>query len=126
MKTKAFLSAGRMILLVLATFFTLGFTACSSDDDETNTNSLVGTWSREYNNGKEIVNETYQFNDGETGFYSNSTGIWASFTYQITQPGVLSIKLVYQKGTNIWRESYGWHYSVEGNVLNLNGNKYTR
>ena len=129
MKAKQFFTAGRLAVLAFTCIATLSITACSSDDDDTggkSANELVGLWTREFTLYGKQATESYQFNANGTGRYDSSAGTWATFTYKITAKEFVSMKMEYQYGSDIWRESHNWCYYVNGKTLSLNSKRFTR
>lgn len=102
----------------MMTMFTLS--SCSDDDDDKNQNNpasaLVGTWV--YTDDDE--DEIYTFNADGTGtcFYEDEYNKYTEhFTYTATQ-NTITFK---ESG-----ETWTWPYSINGNVLNLDGDIYFR
>lgn len=132
--TKETLSKSCQILLALACFVTISFTACEKDDDkEPSPNEvLVGTWVRQYNDGSETVTEEYEFLDhGSTddselwhGEYKNSYGASNYIFYQVTSPGFVYMQIVPKNPTSWWEDEKGYTFRLDGNRLYF-GDYYT-
>lgn len=119
-------------LLALLTIMTVSlivviFVSCSSDDDSVSSNKLVGTWVREYSTNSGTGSVSYEFYADGTGMY-RSGDVWGDFTYKETSPGFLYIKICFvnSKAQSVWRDEYGWNYSIDGDRLWLDGKWYIR
>ena len=133
MKTNISNFASRMVLLALALCMTMSFAACGSDDDDDSSGStngaLIGTWYREESaSGKQSAYwEQYTFCSNGTGFFKNSYGTTADFTYNTNYEGVINYDIVWWYANGGYKkDKYVWHYHIEGNYLYLDNKKYTR
>ena len=115
MKTSKLFSAGRLAVLALACIATFSITACGDDDPDSN--ELIGIWRTE--TAKSGYKETFSFYAGGTGLYSNSEGTKGDFTYQITSPKFVYIKIAYWSNGDVWRDEFGCSYMIEGDKLYL-------
>lgn len=94
----------KMLLLAVAMFAVVSFSACSDDDDnKIDPNQIIGTW--------QII-EIHE-ND------SYSDEIWPTesdyYTYTFNENGTAILK--WHDGSN---EEYNYNYSINGNVLTMN------
>lgn len=125
MKTKA-ITLASIFMLIVANFLSLALYSCSKDEPEEEVVSLVGTWNRTYQSGKDVATEEYTFNSDGKGMWENSYGVWASFKYEITAKNFVSMNMTFMRGISVWRESYNWYFQIKGDTLQLNGKKYVR
>lgn len=107
--TKQFLSASRLTLMMLACLFIFGFTSCSSSDEvESFSNGIVGTW---------VSDKSYFtfYSDG-TGIYDSGMEVWGDFKYTTQTSdngGSVYIKIAYvnRKYQSVWRDELSGSYS---------------
>lgn len=112
----------------MVAIMSISFISCSTDDDSSRGGQqLVGTWIREYSTSSGTGTVSYEFYTDGTGMY-RSGDVWGDFTYKETSPGFLYIKICFvnSKVQSVWRDEYGWNYSIDGDRLWLDGKWYTR
>lgn len=124
MKTNISNFASRLVMLALAVCMTMSFVACSDDEKNDPSKELVGTWYQTYDSGA-----TYEMNfyAGGDGSHRNSTGtVEGTLKWKITSPGFLYCKKWFYSNGRVTNSEYGWHYSIKGDVLYLDSDKYMR
>ena len=117
-----------MVMMVMSVSMSLS--ACSSDDESndngggvTNTNTLVGTWSRDYYTGDGAKSkEVYTFSNNGSGTYRNAYQS-AAFSY-VAANGYIAAKIRYSDSSTIIEDV--WSYSIAEKTLYLNGNQYVK
>lgn len=116
-----FLSASRMITLVLACL--MAFASCSKDDDDDGGSyerKIVGYWV----NGKAY----YRFDADGTGMYEsgNELGVWGNFKYNLSGTTVyMRITYMNNYGT-VWRDEKAGSYNSTDDTFRCDGNVYQR
>ena len=101
--------------------------SCSKEDGETGFYDIAGRWVREYAvNSRETAIEEYDFWQNGEGDYENSNGVMGTFTYNISSPSTVNIKIKYWNVYRTWYEDYTWTYFLDGDNLTLNGKMYKR
>ena len=116
MKSKAFFTASRLIVMVLACVSLLSIASCSKDDDKP---GIVGTWVY----GK----STFRFESDGTGVYKTGGDIWGDFKYNVSS-GTVYMRIIYvnNRNNNVWRDEIEGSYSSSEDIFWYNGKKYTR
>lgn len=119
-------------MLALAVCMAMSFVACGDDDDDSpgaqRRNALIGTWYRsEQSSGtRGTFWEEYTFAPSQ-GYYNNSNGVTADFTYNTETEGLINYDITWRYAVGSYRkDKYYWRYRIDGNVLYLENKKYTR
>ena len=82
MKSKAFFTASRLIVMVLACVSLLSIASCSKDDDNP---GIVGTW---------VYGESsFRFGSGGTGVYESGGDVWGDFTYNVSSSNTVYMRI---------------------------------
>ncbi len=119
------------LMVMMAMLVSMSLSARSSSDDEsndngggvTNTNTLVGTWSRDYYTGDGAKSkEVYTFSNNGSGTYRNAYQS-ATFSY-VAANGYIAAKIRYSDSSTIIEDV--WSYSIAEKTLYLNGNQYVK
>lgn len=108
---------------------TTTFTSCKDDKEEEITSSIVGTWVGGWSDGKYNVTDIYTFNSNGTYSYETYVYKYGELDQYGIYPGTYVIKGNTIIGTIYDDGEYGieeYEYSVSGNILTLDGDKYTR
>ena len=100
-----------LILLMLTSF---GFAACSNNDDEDMSASLVGTWKLQRTYGWEIDPDTGEKSDYDETIYKNSAD-YQIYTFMEDN----TYNCDYNPGSK-WATRENGSYNVKGNKLYLN------
>lgn len=117
---KTIISAGRIMILVLASL--LAFTSCSKDDGDDNSNpyekKIVGTW---YNGDL-----MYRFDaDGTGDYYAGD--VWGDIRYNM-QGTTVFMRITYVNSTygNVWKGEHSGTYIPEKDTFHCDGKVFTR
>ena len=125
MRTKTFLSASRLIVLMLACVFTFSFSSCSKDEngDSDSSNNyekkILGTWAYE--------KQSYWFNSDGTGMYESGGDVGGSFKYNL-DGNIVYLRIVYvnSKYGSVWRDEISGSYNPDNDTFWINGKRYVR
>ena len=115
--------------ILMVAMLSIGFVSCGDDEDDDiidsgiTSNSLIGTWSRNYTTADGInATEVYTFSKNGSGTYKNAYQT-ATFTY-VAVSGYISVKIRYNDSSNTIEDV--WSYSISGRTIIINGNQYTK
>lgn len=128
MKKNSFCFASYLTVLVLAVVTMFNVSSCSKDDDGANdpfsTKALVGKWKGNLDN---TATATIRFNKDGEGWYENTYGTTAEFTYEVTSQGIINYDIVWwYKGGGYKKDKYYWSFWIKGDTLYLDNRIYTR
>ena len=127
MKQKTIYLVNSLMMLAFAVCVSLSMMSCEERDELLVNESLVGTWYRSEKSGKTTYWEEYTFCKDGTGYYKNSNGTTADYTYNTDSPGLINYQITWWHANGgYYRDKYAWQYWIEDGILHLDGKKFTK
>jgi len=112
--------------LIMMAIVSASLLSCGSDDDDSNTDTLIGEWISVPSSKVNTPVFTYSFKADDTGFFESSAGVWADFKYTTSggynsPMGSIYLKYVFvnSKYNSVWRSERSGSYRVFGDSLRL-------
>lgn len=112
--------------LIMMAIVSASLLSCGSDDDDSNTDTLIGEWISVPSGKVNTPVFTYSFKEDGTGFFESSAGVWADFKYTTSggynsPMGSIYLKYVFvnSKYNSVWRSERSGSYRVFGDSLRL-------